>query len=144
MTRFTDRAKAAVAAAQDAARALDQGYIGTEHLLLGLFASTESIAAKVLAEAGIDRERVEAAVVDLIGRGDAPVSGHLPFTPRAKQCLELSLREALELGHNYIGTEHILLGILREGDGVGAQILTAAGMAHDTARMAVIKQLTTT
>ena len=141
MARFTDRAKSAVAAAQEAARALGHNYIGTEHLLLGLFAQPEGIAAKVLAGAGIDRAAVEAKVLDIVGRCSDTPRGHIPFTPRAKQSLELALREALQLGHNYIGTEHILLGLLREEQGLAAETLTGFGLTLETARAEVIRLL---
>jgi hypothetical protein len=143
MTRFTPRARSAVAAAQASARALDHPYIGTEHLLLGLFAEPEAIAAKVLAGAGIDRAAVEGAVVEMIGRGEGAGAGHIPFTPRAKHCLELSLRAALELGHSYLGTEHLLLGLLREDEGVAAHVLTGLGLTPDAARQQVVRLLTT-
>ena len=142
MTRFTDRAKSAVAAAQEAARGLGHDYIGTEHLLLGLFADPASVAAEVLAHAGVDRAGVEAKVVEIVGRGDDAATGHIPFTPRAKRCLELALREALQLGHNYIGTEHILLGLLREGEGVACLALEPSGLTLDGARQAVVRHLT--
>jgi hypothetical protein len=144
LTRFTARAKTAVAAAQEAARSLDHPYIGTEHLLLGLFSEPDGVAAKVLAGAGIDHARVEARVLDVVGRGEGAPGGHIPFTPRAKQALELSFREALDLGHNYVGTEHILLGLLREGNGLGAEALEAFGLTRDAARAEVIRLLVST
>ena len=134
---FTPRARACVVAAQDAARHLGHDYIGTEHVLLGLFAEPDGIAAKVLSSVGVTGEAVQAAVVEMIGRGQGTVRGHIPFTPRAKKVLELSLREALVLGHNYIGTEHILLGLLREEKGVAAKILTGQGVSHDGVRSMV-------
>ena len=122
--RFTDRARSSVVLAQVQARRLKHGYIGTEHILLGLLAESEGLAARVLGEMGVRITDVEADIEQIIGRGeDEAPAGHIPFTPRAKKVLELSLREALQLGHNHIGTEHILLGIIREGDGVAARIL---------------------
>ena len=113
--RFTDRARRVVVLAQDEARSLNHNYIGTEHLLLGLITEGEGVAAKALESLDINKDAVRAAVIDIIGEGEKPVEGHIPFTPRAKRVFELSLREALQLGHNYIGTEHLLLGLLKEG-----------------------------
>ena len=124
--RFTDRARRVVVLAQEEARLLDHNFIGTEHILLGLLHEGEGVAAKVLTSFDVDLDAVRVLVREIIGarpEGDEPVVGHIPFTPRAKKMLELSLREALQLGHNYIGTEHILLGLIREGEGVAAQIL---------------------
>jgi ATP-dependent Clp protease ATP-binding subunit ClpC len=122
--RFTERAKQVVVLAQDEARALRHNYIGTEHILLGLLREEEGLAARVLESLDITVEEVRAQVARIIGPGDEPiVSGQIPFTPRAKKVLELSLREALSLKHNYIGTEHILLGLVRENEGVAARIL---------------------
>jgi ATP-dependent Clp protease ATP-binding subunit ClpA len=121
--RFSGQARQVVVSAQEEARELDHNYIGTEHLLLGLLATSDSLASASLAGLGYTHDDVQASVEALIGRGKAPPGGHIPFTPRAKKVLELSLREALQLKHNYIGTEHILLGLLREGEGVAAQIL---------------------
>jgi ATP-dependent Clp protease ATP-binding subunit ClpA len=140
--RFTDRARASVVLAQEQARRLHHGYIGTEHLLLGLLAETEGVAARVLGAMGVRIAAVEADVVELIGRGEAEPSGHIPFTPRAKKVLELSLREALQLGHGHIGTEHILLGIVREGDGVAAEVLVKyEGLTLDAVRTRVLAHL---
>ena len=125
--RFTDRARRAVVLAQEEARLLDHNYIGTEHILLGLMAEGEGVAAKVLEAMKIDRDAVRRQVTELIGQGGSAPIGHIPFTPRAKKVLELSLREALQLGHNYIGTEHMLLGLIREGQGVAAQVLHRLG-----------------
>src|SRR6201999_1339643 len=125
--RFTSRARHTVVLAQEEARLLNHNYIGTEHLLLGLLGEPESVAGTVLAGYGLTREGTRKKVTDMVGPGKKAPSGHIPFTPRAKKTLELSLREALALGHNYIGTEHILLGLIREGDGVAAQILGAHG-----------------
>ncbi|MEA2702437.1 MAG: ATP-dependent Clp protease ATP-binding subunit ClpC [Actinomycetota bacterium] len=125
--RFTDRARRVVVLAQEEARLLDHDYIGTEHLLLGLIQEREGLAAKALEELGISLDNVRTQVVDMIGRGVRAPKGHIPFTARAKKVLEFSLRSALELGHNYIGTEHILLGLIREGTGVAAQVLGRLG-----------------
>src|SRR5690606_23086445 len=116
--RFTDRARRVVVLAQEEARLLNHSYIGTEHILLGLIHEGEGVAAKALESLGISLEAVRSQVEEIIGQGGTAPSGHIPFTPRAKKVLELSLREALQLGHNYIGTEHILLGLIREGEGV--------------------------
>jgi ATP-dependent Clp protease ATP-binding subunit ClpA len=121
--RFSGQARQVVVSAQEEARELDHNYIGTEHLLLGLLAISDSLASASLTALGYTHDDVQASVEAMIGRGKAPPGGHIPFTPRAKKVLELSLREALQLKHNYIGTEHILLGLLREGEGVAAQIL---------------------
>ncbi len=121
--RFTDRARRVVVLAQEEARAFDHDYIGTEHLLLGLISEREGLAAQTLSLFNVSLEGVRGAVDARIGRGKEAVKGHIPFTPRAKKVLELSLRQALKLGHDYIGTEHILLGLLEEGQGVAAQIL---------------------
>jgi ATP-dependent Clp protease ATP-binding subunit ClpC len=120
--RFSGQARHVVVSAQEEARELDHNYIGTEHLLLGLLTS-DSLASASLNALGYTRDDVQAKVVATVGRGKASPGGHIPFTPRAKKVLELSLREALQLKHNYIGTEHILLGLLREGEGMAAQIL---------------------
>jgi ATP-dependent Clp protease ATP-binding subunit ClpA len=125
--RFTDRARRVVVLAQEEARMLNHNYIGTEHLLLGLAHEGEGVAAKALAALKIDLAALRQQVEEVIGRGKEPPSGHIPFTPRAKKVLELSLREALQLGHDYIGTEHVLLGLLREGEGVAAQVLVRLG-----------------
>ncbi len=113
--------------AQEEARLLNHNYIGTEHILLGLIHEGEGVAAKALESLGISLEAVRSQVEEIIGQGGSSPSGHIPFTPRAKKVLELSLREALQLGHNYIGTEHILLGLIREGEGVAAQVLVKLG-----------------
>ena len=126
--RFTDRARRVVVLAQEEARLLNHNYIGTEHILLGLIHEGEGVAAKALESLGISLEKVRQQVEEIIGAGQSPPSGHIPFTPRAKKVLELSLREALQLGHNYIGTEHILLGLIREGEGLAALILVQAGV----------------
>ena len=139
--RFTDRARRVVVLAQDEARSLNHNYIGTEHLLLGLITEGEGVAAKALESLDINKDAVRAAVIDIIGEGEKPVEGHIPFTPRAKRVFELSLREALQLGHNYIGTEHLLLGLLKEGEGVAAQVLTKQGADLAQVRQTVIQML---
>ena len=139
--RFTDRARRVVVLAQDEARALNHTYIGTEHLLLGLIHEGEGVAAKALESMEISLDAVRAQVVEMIGEGQSAPSGHIPFTPRAKKVLELSLREALQLGHSYIGTEHILLGLLREGEGVAAQVLTKLGADLSAVRQTVMQML---
>jgi hypothetical protein len=139
--RFTDRARRVVVLAQEEARHLNHNYIGTEHILLGLIHESEGIAARALTELDISLEAVRAQVAEIVGRGAEAPSGHIPFTPRAKKVLELSLREALSLGHNYIGTEHILLGLIREGEGVAAQVLVKLGASFDRVRQQVIQIL---
>ena len=139
--RFTDRARRVVVLAQDEARGLKHNYIGTEHLLLGLISEGEGVAAKALETMGIKGEAVRASVIEIIGEGEKPVEGHIPFTPRAKRVFEQSLREALQLGHNYIGTEHLLLGLLKEGEGVAAQVLTKQGADLAQVRQTVIQML---
>jgi len=139
--RFTEKARRVVVYAQEEARMLNQNYIGTEHLLLGLIREQDGIAAKALESLNISLEDVHAQVEDLIGKGTFVPTGHIPFTPRAKKVLELSLREALQLGHNYIGTEHILLGLIREGEGVAAQVLLNLGADLESVRSAVIQLL---
>jgi len=137
--RFTERARRVVVHAQEEARELDHNYIGTEHLLLGLLREPESVAGQALRDLGISLESAREQVIQIIGRGTEAPAGHIPFTPRAKKVLELSLREALQLGHNYIGTEHILLGMIREGDGVAAQVLTTLGGTLERVRDKVIE-----
>jgi hypothetical protein len=127
--RFTSRAKQVVTGAQEEARLLQHNYIGTEHILLGLLGVEEGVAAKVLDRKGIEADAVRTDVVRIVGRGTDASAGHIPFTPRAKKVLELSLREAIALGHGFIGTEHVLLGLLREGEGVAAQILHERGVS---------------
>src|SRR6202453_825154 len=139
--RFTDRARRVVVLAQEEARMLNHNYIGTEHILLGLIHEGEGVAAKSLESLGISLEGVRSQVEEIIGQGQQAPSGHIPFTPRAKKVLELSLREALQLGHNYIGTEHILLGLIREGDGVAAQVLVKLGADLNRVRQQVIQLL---
>jgi len=139
--RFTEKARRVIVYAQEEARMLNQNYIGTEHLLLGLIREQDGIAAKALESLNISLEDVHQQVEDLIGRGTFVPTGHIPFTPRAKKVLELSLREALQLGHNYIGTEHVLLGLIREGEGVAAQVLLNLGADLERVRSAVIQLL---
>ena len=139
--RFTDRARRVVVLAQEEARLLNHNYIGTEHILLGLLNEGEGIAAKALEGLGISLSAVREQVVEIIGQGQQAPTGHIPFTPRAKKVLELSLREALQLGHNYIGTEHILLGLIREGEGVAAQVLQKLGAELQKVRQTVIQLL---
>jgi ATP-dependent Clp protease ATP-binding subunit ClpC len=139
--RFTDRARRVVVLAQEEARLLNHNYIGTEHILLGLIHEGEGVAAKALESLGISLEGVRSQVEEIIGQGGSSPSGHIPFTPRAKKVLELSLREALQLGHNYIGTEHILLGLIREGEGVAAQVLVKLGADLSRVRQQVIQLL---
>jgi hypothetical protein len=139
--RFTDRARRVVVLAQEEARHLNHNYIGTEHILLGLIHEREGVAARALTALDISLEAVRAQVQEIIGRGDQAPTGHIPFTPRAKKVLELSLREALALSHNYIGTEHILLGLIREGEGVAAQVLVKLGGSLDRVRQQVVQLL---
>ncbi|MGJ0202681.1 AAA family ATPase [Leucobacter sp. gxy201] len=139
--RFTDRARRVVVLAQEEAKMLNHNYIGTEHILLGLIHEGEGVAAKALEQLDISLDAVRAQVTDIIGTGQQPPAGHIPFTPRAKKVLELSLREALQLGHNYIGTEHILLGLIREGEGVAAQVLVKLGADLNRVRQTVIQLL---
>lgn len=137
--RFTDRARRVVVLAQEEAKMLNHNYIGTEHLLLGLIHEGEGVAAKALQSMDISLEAVRQQVEDIIPPGQQQPTGHIPFTPRAKKVLELSLREALQLGHNYIGTEHILLGLIREGEGVAAQVLVKLGADLNRVRQTVIQ-----
>ena len=139
--RFTDRARRVVVLAQEEARMLNHNYIGTEHILLALLHEGHGVAAKALESLGISLEAVRQQVEEIIGQGQQAPSGHIPFTPRAKKVLELSLREALQLGHNYIGTEHILLGLIREGEGVAAQVLVRLGADLNRVRQQVIQLL---
>jgi ATP-dependent Clp protease ATP-binding subunit ClpA len=139
--RFTDRARQTVVLAQEEARRLDHNYIGTEHLLLGMLRDADNVAARALRGLGIALEMVRTDVEQIVGRGDESPGGHIPFTPRAKKVLELSLREALQLGHNYIGTEHILLGLVREGDGLAAQVLVKRGATLPRVRKAVLDEV---
>jgi ATP-dependent Clp protease ATP-binding subunit ClpA len=139
--RFTDRARRVVVLAQEEARMLNHNYIGTEHILLGLIHEGEGVAARALESLGISLEAVRQQVEEIIGQGQQAPSGHIPFTPRAKKVMELALREAQQLGHNYIGTEHILLGLLREGEGVAAQVLVNLGAGLERVRQQVAELL---
>ena len=139
--RFTDRARRVVVLAQEEARMLRHNYIGTEHVLLGLIHEGEGVAALTLESLGISLEAVRQQVEQIIGEGQAAPTGHIPFTPRAKKVLELSLRESLQLDANYIGTEHILLGLIREGEGVAAQVLQKLGADLHRVRQTVIRFL---
>ena len=141
--RFTDRARRVIVDAQNEARSLGHNYIGPEHILLGLIDEGDGVGAKALEAMQISTDTVRGRIEEITGRGQAPpTTGHIPFTPRAKKVLELSLREALQLGHNYIGTEHILLGLIHEGDGVAAQVLVGLGVELDRTRQLVIEILT--
>ncbi|MGV0432666.1 ATP-dependent Clp protease ATP-binding subunit [Corynebacterium sp. 20_84] len=139
--RFTDRARRVIVLAQQEARDLNHNYIGTEHILLGLIQEGEGVAAKALESMGINLEDVRREVIDIIGRGSQPHTGHVPFTPRAKKVLELALREGLQMGHKYIGTEFLLLGLIREGEGVAAQVLIKLGADLPRVRQQVIQLL---
>ena len=139
--RFSDGSRRVVVLAQEEARMLNHNYIGTEHILLGLLHEGEGVAARTLASLGVSLDAVRQQVEEIIGQGQQAPSGHIPFTPRAKKVLELSLRESLQLGHGYIGTEHILLGVLREGDGVAAQVLVKLGADLNRVRQQVIQLL---
>src|SRR5690606_8358600 len=139
--RFTDRARRVIVLAQEEARMLNHNYIGTEHILLGLIHEGEGVAAKALESLDISLEGVRQQVTEIIGEGQQAPGGHIPFTPRAKKVLELSLREALQLGHNYIGTEHILLGLIREGECVAAQVLNKLGADLNRVRQQVFRRL---
>ena len=139
--RFTGRARQVVVLAQDEARLLRHNYIGTEHLLMGLLREEEGLAARVLDTLDVDAEEVRAEIGRIVGRGDDVTTGQIPFTPRAKKVLDLSLREALSLGHGHIGTEHLLLGLVRENDGIAARILLERGLDAEQIRNAVIQML---
>lgn len=139
--RYTDRSRRVIVLAQEEARMLNHNYLGTEHILLGLIHENEGIAAQVLTDLGVLLEGTRLQVEGIVGKGQTPPTGHIPFTLRAKKVLELSLREALMLDHNYIGTEHLMLGLVREGEGVGARVLSEAGIGLDVARKAVIEKI---
>jgi|SRR2546421_2234759 len=139
--RFTERARQVVVLAQDEARALRHNYIGTEHLLLGLLREEEGIAARVLGELGVTLDDMRADVRSIVGVGDEAATGQIPFTPRAKKVLELSLRAANELRHDFIGTEHVLLGLVREGEGVAARLLSDRGASPERVAAAVLEML---
>ncbi len=140
--RFTERARQVVVLAQEEARRLSHNYIGTEHILLGLLREEEGLAARVLESLDVTIERVRTEIRRLVGSGEEVTSGQIPFTPRAKKVLEIALREALSLGHNYIGTEHILLGLVREDEGVAARILLSFDLDAERIRNEVIRALT--
>ncbi|HWX09755.1 MAG TPA: Clp protease N-terminal domain-containing protein [Gaiellaceae bacterium] len=139
--RFTERARQVVVLAQDEARVLRHNYIGTEHLLLGLLREEEGLAARVLESLGVTIDEVRVMVRTVVGEGDEAVPGQIPFTPKAKQSLELALREALSLGHNHIGTEHLLLGLVRRGESVGVEILGMLGASAEVVHEEVIRML---
>jgi ATP-dependent Clp protease ATP-binding subunit ClpA len=139
--RFTDRSRRAVVLAQEEARMLDHAYIGTEHTLLGLLHEGEGIAAQVLTELGFTLVTAREFVEEIVGRGSQPFSGHLPYTPSNKKVLELALREALQLGHNHIGTEHLLLGLTRHGEGVAAQVMEKLGSDSSAVRVAALTRM---
>ena len=140
--RFTDPARRVLAVAQDEARLLNHNFIGTEHILLGLLHEPESVAGRALAALDVDLDKARAAVEETIGPAGKATTASPPFTPRAKKVLELALREALQLGHNYIGPEHLLLGLVREGEGVGAQVLVKLGAEPSRVRQEVMELLT--
>ena len=139
--RFTDRARRVIVLAQEEARMLEHNYIGTEHLLLGLIHEGEGVAAKALRALDVDLDTLRREVEALVGRGQEPLAGHIPFTPQAKKVLELALRESVQLGHDYIGTEHLLLGLIREGEGPAAQVLQQRGIELNMVRQEVIRLL---
>jgi ATP-dependent Clp protease ATP-binding subunit ClpC len=142
--RFTDRARRVVVLAQEEARLLGHGYIGTEHILLGLLGEDEGVGAQALVQSGVSLAAARDKVVAVIGEGPGTPPSHIPFTPRAKKVLELALREAIALGHNYIGTEHQLLGLVREEDGVAAQVLISLGVTLDGLRSRILDLLSAT
>jgi ATP-dependent Clp protease ATP-binding subunit ClpC len=137
--KFSDRARRVVVLSQEEARLLNHNFIGTEHILLGLVHEDEGVAARALQSLNIRLDAVRREVEEIVGQGGSPPSEHIPFTPRAKKVLELSLREAIQLGHNYIGTEHILLGLLREGEGVACQVLVKLGASLPKVRARVLQ-----
>ena len=141
LERFTDQARRVVVLAEEEARMLDHNWIGTEHLLLGVLREGDGVGARALESLGISLDTVRQQVQEIIGQGQHAPSGHIPFTPRAKKVLELALAESKALGHNYIGTEHILLGLIREGDGVAAQVLVKLGADLNRVRQQVIQLL---
>ena len=139
--RFTDRARRVVVLAQEEARFLNHGWIGTEHLLLALLREGEGVGCQALVQHGMSLETAREEVLEIIGEGATPPKGHIPFTPRAKKILEMALRESLQLGHNYIGSEHILLGMVREGEGIAAQVLAAMGLTLESLRETILELL---
>jgi ATP-dependent Clp protease ATP-binding subunit ClpC len=140
--KFSDQGRRVIVLSQEEARLLNHNYIGTEHILLGLVHEGEGVAAKALESLNVRLDAVRREVEELVDRGGSPPSEHIPFTPRAKKVLELSLREAIQLGHNYIGTEHILLGLLREGEGVACQVLVRLGASLPVVRARVVQLVT--
>ena len=142
--RFTNRARQAIIEAQEAAKELKHGYIGSEHLMAGLAREHDGLGAKVLEDFELTTERIQDKTLDLVGAGDTVSEGNLQFTPRTKRVLELALREALSLGHNYVGTEHILLGLIREGEGIAQRIFDECGIDTEDMRRHVIEQLSMT
>jgi ATP-dependent Clp protease ATP-binding subunit ClpC len=140
--RFTERARQVVVLAQDEARSLGHGYIGTEHLLLGILREEQGLGARVLRSLGVTVEETRVRVARVVGIGDEPPLGQIPFTPHAKKALELSLREAMSLAHGFIGTEHILLGLVRADEGVAMQVLAQTGVAAERVRSEVLRSLT--
>lgn len=139
--RYTDRARRVIVLAQDGARHLNHNYIGTEHVLLGIVHEGEGVASRVLESLGLQLESIREQVEEIVGQGEVKPSGYIPFTPRAKKAQEHALREALKLGHNYIGTEHLLLGLIREGEGVAFQVLQKCGVTLEQVRTGVIQVL---
>src|ERR1051325_11139448 len=140
--RFTERAQRVILIAQEEAKRLNHDYVGTEHILLGLIALGEGVAAQVLANLGVDLRRVRAEIEKIVGTGDnVMLLGEIPFTPRAKKVLELAVEEAQNMGHNYVGTEHLLLGLIREEEGVAARVLENLGIRLDVVREEVISLL---
>src|ERR1700749_168958 len=141
-SRFTERAQRVILIAQEEAKRLNHDYVGTEHILLGLIALGEGVAAQVLANLGVDLRRVRAEIEKIVGTGDnVMLLGEIPFTPRAKKVLELAVEEAQNMGHNYVGTEHLLLGLIREEEGVAARVLENLGVRLDVVREEVISLL---
>ncbi|MBI4304636.1 MAG: NDP-hexose 4-ketoreductase, partial [Chloroflexi bacterium] len=139
--KFTERARRVLTSAQEEAQHLNHSYIGTEHILLGLIREEEGVGVKVLLNLGVTLTKVRSAVEYIIGRGEKPATGEIGLTPRAKRVIELAIDEARRLGHNYIGTEHILLGLLHEGEGVAAGVLESFGITLEQARAEVVRVL---
>lgn len=140
--RFTERARQVIVLTQEEARTLRHGYLGTEHLLMGIIREEHGLGAEVLRNMGISPQVVRDRIIEIVGRGEVTTDGQIPFTPRCKKALELALREALSMGHNYIGTEHVLLGLVREGEGVGMRILRERGIPAEEVRLEVQRRLT--
>jgi ATP-dependent Clp protease ATP-binding subunit ClpC len=139
--KFTDRARKVLTLAQEEARRFNHNYIGTEHLLLGLVREGEGVAARVLRNLGVELDKVRNSVEFIIGRGDRTVIGEVGLTPRAKKVIELAVDEARRFNHNYIGTEHLLLGLIREGEGIGADVLASLGINREKARAEILREL---